>query len=632
MADFFGICMGETGCRLSSSVCSNLADLLKDKENWSSVVNDHILFKQRWHLKKTNSSSLVFPAIFANGRYFLCFDGRIDNLKDLALSIGVKSSNLISDTSILTLAWEKWGHNSVNHILGEYSFAVWDDLQRSLTLACDQTTGGRSIYYHATDERIAFSSNLATLLSVPDVPRHLDLQRLAGAVHWRWPGQGKTYFRDIQQLPPGGMLRWSSSSINVERYWQPDMQRRVRFQRDSDYVEAARELIESAVTAHSRVEGPLVCELSGGLDSTAIVATLARQLPNQQIYTFTAVSENNAIKPSAKAYAFYDEWTNAQAVAAMYPNVTPIRVPASPMRADMADPHRQFALTGMPGPNPFDSSWFNPAREAMMALGARSVLVGASGNLTLSSAAFPHLSDLAVNGRWAHLIRLAAGLSNEPGGQSFIGLLRMAFRGAWLSDWDSAGHQLGPAVAEHYRINAAVNRDPVGTHFGAQRQGFFERTVEARRVSNTMTRALHCFETRDPFGYLPLIEFCFAIPPDQFLLGGVNRSLARRVFSDRLPKQVVNERRLGIQCPEIAARIGSQRDWLFDTLALIELSPTASEILDTKWIRYNISRIPIDLREMDPEFSLQLRRVAGALQVGQFILWVESGCPDLEVL
>lgn len=600
--------------------------------NWTYMVRDRVVFKQRGVPTTPEAAHEVLPTTFAGGRYLLGFDGRIDNREDLARTLRIRRVDRLPDSVILAVAWEKWGRSSVNYLLGDFAIAVWDEHDCSLTLACDQTTGGRPIFYHSTDDRIVFSTNLGTLLSVADVPRDLDLQRLAGAVHWRWPGQGNTYFREIQQLPPGGRLRWSAGRCAVERYWRPDMSRSVRFRRDADYVEAARELIERAVAAHSRVEGQLVCELSGGLDSTAVAATVARQRPQQQIYTVTAVSEDNAIVPGPQAYAFHDEWAHAQAVAAMYPNLTALRVPAASMRAAMADPQRQFALTGMPGPNPFDSSWFDPARAEMVGLGARSVLVGASGNLTFSNVAIAHLSDLASSGRWASLLGLAARLSNEPGGTSMTGLLRMAARGAWLSDWDSAGHELGPAVAAHYRLNAAVTREPTATHFGAQRQGFFERTAEARRVSNTMARALQGIETRDPLGYLPLVEFCFAIPPEQYLLGGVHRSLARRVLADRLPAHVAQERRLGQQCPEIAARIGSQRDWLADTLAQVQLSPMAAEILDIQWIKATISRIPSVLRDMGPEFSLPLRRVATALQVGQFILWVENSCPGLEPL
>lgn len=597
----------------------------------ATVVRDHVMFQQGGMPTTPEAVDAVLPATFAEGRYFLGFDGRLDNREDLARAVGIGRFAGLPDSVILAAAWEKWGEDSPNHLLGDFALAVWDDRHRSLTLACDQTTGGRPIFYHASGDRIAFSTSLAALLCVADVPRDLDPQNLAGAAQWRWPGHGATCFRDIRQLTPGGRLRWSAGRYTVDRYWQPDWSRRIRYRRDSDYVDAARELLDRAVAAHSRVVGPLVCELSGGLDSTAVVATAARQHPERRICTVTAVSDDGAILPREESYAFHDEWTRVRAVAALYPNVTAVRVPAMPMQADMADPQRQFARTGIPGPNPFDSSWFDPARAKVAALGARSVLVGASGNLTFSAAATTHLSDLAADGRWLALLGHAARLANAPGGASMAGLLRRAVRDARSGVPAPGGPDLGPAIAARYRRAAAVPLPSAPTHLAAERQGFFERTVESRRVANATVRALHGVETRDPLGYLPLVEFCFAIPPEQFLLGGVPRAFARRVLSDRLPPFVVQERRLGLQCPEIAARIGSQRDWLADTLTRVERSPQATDILDTAWIRATITAIPRDLGEMGPDFATPLRRVAAALQVGQFILWVEGGCRGLEI-
>ncbi len=597
-----------------------------------TVVRGHVAFQQYAVPTTPEAAGEVLPATFADGRYLLGFDGRLDNREDLARSIGIERFAYVPDSVILAAAWEKWGADSPHHLLGDFALAVWDDRDRSLTLACDQTTGGRPIFYHASDDRIAFSTSLPALLRVADVPRELDPHSLAGAAQWRWPGHGTTCFRHIRQLPPGGRLRWSAGRYTVDRYWQPDWSRRIHYRRDTDYVEAARELLDRAVAAHSRVVGPLVCELSGGLDSTAVVASAARQHPERQIRTVTAVSDDGAILPREESYAFHDEWTRVQAVAALYPNVGALRVPALPMRAEMADPQRQFALTGMPGPNPFDSSWFDPARAQAVALGARSVLVGASGNLTFSAAAATYLSDIAANGRWLALLGHSARLAHAPGGASMAGLMRRAVREARSGVPAPGGPDLGPAIAARYRRGAVVALPSAPTHLAAEREGFFARTVESRRVANVTSRALHGIETRDPLGYLPLLEFCFAIPPEQYLLGGVPRSFARRVLADRLPPQVTQERRLGLQCPEIAARIGSQRDWLIDTLARVERSPQATDIIDTAWIRATIAAIPQDLRDMGPDFATPLRRAAAALQVGQFVLWVEGGCPGLEAV
>ena len=586
----------------------------------STLARGRAIFQQRTIVTTPEAAAETLPAAFADGRCLLAFDGRLDNRADLCRTLGIGRIAGLPDGAILAAAWEKWGEDSAAHLLGDFALAVWDDRRGSLTLACDQTTGGRPIYYHAVAARIVFSNSLAALLALPDVPRDLDPAALAGSARWLWPGNGATCFRDIRQLPPAGRLRWSEGRCTVDRYWQPDWSRRIHFRRDADYVETARDLLDRAVTAHSRVVGPLVCELSGGLDSTAVAATAARLHPAQRVHSVTAVSEDRAALPDEPQHLFYDEWARVRAVAGMHPNIAAQRLPAASMQPGMADPLDQFARTGTPGPNLFDSSWFDPVRHAVRDLGATSVLVGTAGNLTLSAAGLSHLGDLAAGGRWFGLARHAGGLARAPGAGSRAGFIRQAVRRALPGG--QGGIDLGPAVRAPYRHppQSPVPRPP--TRFGADQQRFFDRMVESRRLANAISRQCHGIETRDPLGYLPLVEFCFAIPPEQYLLGGVHRSLARRTLADRLPPEVVQERRQGRQCPEIAARIASQRDWLAATIERVGRSAAAQDILDLPWIRATLA----GGAGASPG---ALRLAVSALQIGQFILWVEEDCPGL---
>ncbi|WP_404366251.1 asparagine synthetase B family protein [Sphingomonas sp. MMS24-J45] len=591
--------------------------------------SDHALFQQICIPTTPEAIGEVLPARFGQGRYWLGFDGRLDNREDLARTLAIGRIADMPDSILVARAWEHWGEDTPAHLLGDFAAAVWDEKTRTLTLACDQTTGGRPIFYHATEKRLIFSTNLAKLLVMPDVPRALDPAQLARAAQWSWPGNGRSPFQHIAQVPPAGRVRWSENGLRIDRYWQPDWSRRIRYRRDSDYVEAARELLDRAVAAQSRVIGPLMAELSGGLDSTAIVATAARAQPHRPMISVTAVSEDQAILPAQPPHVFYDEWARVQAVATLYPNLTTLRVPAAPMTAEMADPRRQFVLTGTPGANPFDSSWFDPARQRLRDLGASAVLVGSAGNLTLSAQRLSYLADLAARGRWFGLLRHAWSLGNGPGDATTLAVLRRAAARV-RSGRGAATQALGPAVAERYRRPEPDRTAQADGRFAADWQGFFERTVESRRIANHAARALHGLETRDPLGYLPLLEFCFAIPREQYLRDGVPRALARRVLADRLPLQVVQEQRIGRQCPELAARIGGQREWLRATLVDVARSPLAAEILDTAWIGTTIAAIPADVRLLGAEAITPLRRVAAGLQVGQFVTWVEDGCAGLE--
>jgi len=119
-----------------------------------------------------------------------------------------------------------------------------------------------------------------------------------------------------------------------------------------------------------------------------------------------------------------------------------------------------------------------------------------------------------------------------------------------------------------------------------------------------------------------LIEFCFAVPEDQYLRGGVTRFLARRVLADRLPAEVVNNTRLGIQCADGFQRMDRRRAAILAGVEELELSPLACRIIDVPRLKALAVHWPADAASASPEYHMVLYR---GLHFDQFLRWVESG-------
>ncbi|WP_445681335.1 asparagine synthetase B family protein [Radicibacter daui] len=589
--------------------------------------DEEVLFIQQGAVDTPQSEFETWPLRVDGGRFLLCFDGRLDNRDDLARLLGLELSDTMPDSTLVSAAWTRWQEAALHRMLGDFALASWDSRRRELILACDAGTGGRPLYYHEMSGHIVFASNLALLLRTPGVPRDLDLPVIAASAHWQWPSDGRTWYRQIQQLPPAGRLRWSQAGSQVERYWRPDLSRRVRFARDCEYVEAARDLLDQAVAAHCRVAGPLVCELSGGLDSTAVAATAARLNPSRPVHCITVVPDGQARQLPETGRVFHDEWPHAEAVARLYPNIIPLRVEATAPTAADLDPVARFARLGSPVSNLYDRSWFEAGRQRVRGLGAGTVLAGTSGNLTLSHGGLRHLTDLARQGRWLSLFRHAGELGQWSGLQT-TRLLRQAFRTAWWPD-EGPG-DLGPAVGELHR-QLPLKPDNAGSRDLRERLLLFERLVEGRRMVSSFARHWQGIDLRDPLGYRPLLEFCLAIPPAQYLAQGMPRSLARRVLADRVPANVIGEARRGRQAPELSTTIWNNRQSLRAALDAMARSEAVSELLDISWLRATLDGLPSSASLIGQTDAISLRLAVAAMAMGQFVLWAEAGMPGLEI-
>lgn len=160
------------------------------------------------------------------------------------------------------------------------------------------------------------------------------------------------------------------------------------------------------------------------------------------------------------------------------------------------------------------------------------------------------------------------------------------------------------------------SRKLVVHHMEAQRV----RTLETMRT----IRAYHGFEVRDPFADPDLVAFCLAIPREQYLLGGVQRSLMRRVLADRLPAALLEERNHGRQNPEWFTRMTAQRESFAAEIERLANIPLAAEMLDLPRLKKLIEDWPEDAAAAEARRFLYAQMLPRAIQTGRFIRWCEG--------
>lgn len=579
------------------------------------------------------------PRLFAGGTRVLAFDGRLDNRSDLIRDLGLPPhGDPIPDGALVARALEQWGDDAPCYLLGDFAFAAWEPQGRRLLLACDQT-GRRSVYYAIGEDGITFASAISLLRGMPGLPKAVDPQALANFLVKTGPTPGRTFFQGVNCLPNATRLIWvPGAEPRLDSYWRPQCRPILRLRNDEDYVEAARELLDRAVGANLRVLGPIVCQMSGGLDSPGVAATAARLAAPATVHTLTATPNPEAGALPEREGFFTDEWSHARAVAAMYPNMVAHGCPADGREID----HRRALLySGHPLSRADLMGWFAPMEAKARELGARAVLGGAMGNLILTWTGTNYLSDLLASGRLVKFATEFRAFSRESG-QTPLQVLKsdvlrpMLPHGLWLARRRRQTGQpwtwMGPTPLRPdspYWQEALDTTERVRAANGGEgrsdrlRLGYMQLMLQVQHMMQSQ-RLYKGYESRDPYCYLPLVEFCLSLPADQFVRKGVSRFLARRVLADRLPSQVIDERRRGRLVPEWHQRFKAQRDRIASELEGFERSALVLEMLDVSLMRSTFDAMSGSQQDAEARYHDFIHILEFGLSVGRFIRWVEG--------
>jgi len=189
-----------------------------------------------------------------------------------------------SDTETIVHLYEDEGLDFVQHLNGMFAIAIWDSKQRRLVLARDRI-GQKPLVYRHEPGRLLFASELKSLLQVADVPRELDAGAIDEYLTYQYVPHPKTIFAGIRKLPPGHVAVYQDGKLAVRPYWEPDLNQEIQV-KAGVAAERLVELMTSSVEMRMRSDVPLGAFLSGGVDSSLIVA-LMQQRSEQPIKTFT---------------------------------------------------------------------------------------------------------------------------------------------------------------------------------------------------------------------------------------------------------------------------------------------------------------------------------------------------------
>ena len=212
-------------------------------------------------------------------------NGEIYNLRELRSDLIQSGHKFISevDTEILVHAYEEYGKDFVQHLDGMFAIAVWDQTKRTLLLIRDRL-GIKPLYYFVDENRLIAASELKAILRCPDVPRRLDFEAIDLYLTFEYIPSPYSIFKNIRKLKPGHILTCDAHGVRLSRYWninvaKPDLPRK-------EIPAELRGRLSQSVKSMLVSDVPLGAFLSGGIDSSSIVALMTKHL-DRPVPTFS---------------------------------------------------------------------------------------------------------------------------------------------------------------------------------------------------------------------------------------------------------------------------------------------------------------------------------------------------------
>jgi asparagine synthase (glutamine-hydrolysing) len=476
-------------------------------------------------------------------------DARIDNREALAAEIGITEAALreMPDSAVLLAAYRHWGEGFAEHLLGDFTFAIWDARTRALILGRDHM-GQRGLYYHHGDGVFAFASEAQALWAVEGVPRRLSEDGLGrwllGAID-RIPGQ--TMFEEVVILPNATVLRVEATGVTAsQRYWEPRAGAAHRGGDDAYFLATYRATVEEAIACRVRrlIAPPALC-FSGGFDS-GIIAAVAGPIAAAQGRRLVAVS---SVLPDGEKLPFSNSARAAVELFRPYPFMD-VHYYMRGEDDSFSEIEAAFAASYHPvGTQYVRRGLFRLAAAA----GARLIMDGHGGDYTVNMRSKAMLGRILLRGHVVRFVREFRMRMRATGGrahfvarsdvlpaltplwvQALSTWARRRFRPAWRNKGLAPGFVrslVARGAIDPARLRAV---HPTDSRWQARLLQILRNVAGAPPGQNILAGS-HGLEFSRPFHDKRVVELGLAIPEALQFRDGVERYLARRAFADRLP-------------------------------------------------------------------------------------------------
>jgi asparagine synthase (glutamine-hydrolysing) len=455
---------------------------------------------------------------------------------------------------VIVHAYEEWGERAVERFRGMFAFAVWDEPRRRLLLVRDRV-GIKPMYYSATPGGVTFGSEIKSILEDPDVPRDWSAEALDAYLALQYVPSPRTIFRHIAKLPPGHLLVADEHGVAVRKYWDLEFTGDGDSAREEEYLDKLDALVTESVRLRLLSDVPLGAFLSGGIDSSAVVAAMVETSAGRVVTTSVGFDEDGY---SELEYArlvskhlgceSHEEIVRPDIVALLPKLAWHLDEPFADSSAvptyyvsKAARRHVTVALSGDGG----DELWAGYARHRVerWEAAAREWLGAAGGRLAGELAG---RLPLAVKGARS-LRHLALEPADACAQKHAYGLFETGVRSALYSyDFGRTVRNADPFVGFREAYQSCRSADPLDRALYVDVKTYLLDDILTKVDKMSMAVSL---EARVPLLDHKLLEFAATVPSSLKLKNGRGKHLLRRLLGRRVPQSIVDRPKHGFEAP-----------------------------------------------------------------------------------
>jgi len=496
------------------------------------------------------------PLMNEDHTIWVVFNGEIYNFAEIRVELEAHGHRFRthSDTEVIVHAYEQWGDSAVDRFRGMFAFALWDEPKRRLLLVRDRL-GVKPLYYSATPGGVTFGSEIKALLEDPDVPRGWSAEALDAYLTLSYVPAPQTIYRGIWKLPAAHLLVAERGRVTVRRYWDLPFTGDGDPARESEYLEELDALVTEAVRLRLVSDVPLGAFLSGGIDSSAVVAAMAETCAGRVVTTSVGFDEHafneleyartvarhlgvtqheKVVRPDIVdllpklAWHLDEPFADSSAVPTYYVSKAAREHVTVALSGDGGDElwagytrHRveQWELTAR--------EWLGPTGAAVAGRMAGRLPLGVKGARSLRHLALPAAAACARKHAYGLFDNDVRGSLYSPG---FANEVRDA----------------DPFISFRLAYDGCGSRDPLDRALYVDVKTYLVDDIMTKVDKMSMAVSL---ESREPLLDHKLLEFAARVPSSLKLKNGQGKYLLRRLLERRVPKSIVDRPKQGFAAP-----------------------------------------------------------------------------------
>ena len=528
---------------------------------------------------------------------------RIDNRRELAEILEIPDNRISRehDLALVIACYRRWGVDCIDRLYGDFAFVLWDATGQRALCARDHI-GVIPFYFARSGDLLVFANDLAAVAGASDISGDKDKRLVGNFLDTEMViPPGRTFLKSISRLRPGHRLEFSDKGLRENRWWQFERIAPVRFNSDDDYVDALDTILARAVKYRLPTKGPVATHVTGGLDSSAVTATLTEQSSASGKPPPIAFTWN----PEPKTQA-----DRAHPEAAMLSTICrALDLPIQRHPPDAQGVLEFFARDPLLHPTSSMLIMEIPVQKAAQQMGCSTIFSGHGGDQGISYRGNGYITALLLSGDWRGLADIGHSSGIGPV-RTFARALRGLFRDLRFNLANRMPFAIGQSPGSFKRPSfcrfnprsrfvRGIAASPAGARRNMLLDGYLDMRMEAWAEHGSRRGLRYVYPLLDRY----LLEFALGLPPEMYARGDQKRWLMRQMLRRHVPDAVAENSNKTEPTRSLAMvdALEGARPFL---VAALDAELKLSSMIDIASLRRDLAEQPIRPRgNRSPQFG-----------------------------